>query len=261
MSLVRATIGFFAANTNKEMDAILVDLTGLFILPVAKNMATSSATLLPPPISAAAYEMMTEAVRHWNLSLLAIEHTAWMPEVLDCTIEALPHLTEVGQAQYERTITAMLRFLRNILLWGDPDTSRGDNAPELVQLQKQAQAIMWEKQLPRGQALPRLIKILAMMLVVAAPNNPSRGEVVPTVAEVYRTLLTGPFEWAASQQIPPSLLSLPAPCGGALVGEYDPAKVLQQLKMEKGDSRRFTKTVIGVAECFAAALKRTPLAG
>ncbi|CAE6969676.1 unnamed protein product [Symbiodinium sp. CCMP2456] len=140
MSLVRATIGFFAANTNKEMDAILVDLTGLFILPVAKNMASSSSTLLPPPISAAAYEMMTEAVRHWNLSLLAIEHTAWMPEVLDCTIEALPHLTEVGQAQYERTITAMLRFLRNILLWGDPDTSRGDNAPELVQLQKQAQA-------------------------------------------------------------------------------------------------------------------------
>ncbi|CAE7720427.1 unnamed protein product [Symbiodinium sp. KB8] len=168
MSLVRATIGFFAANTNKEMDAILVDLTGLFILPVAKNMASSRATLLPPPISAAAYEMMTEAVRHWNLSLLAIEHTAWMPEVVDCTIEALPHLTEVGQAQYERTITAMLRFLRNILLWGDPDTSRGDNAPELVQLQKQAQAIMWEKQLPRGQALPRLIKILAMMLVVAA---------------------------------------------------------------------------------------------
>ena len=26
--------------------------------------------------------------RHWNLSLLAIEHTSWMPEVLDCTIEA-----------------------------------------------------------------------------------------------------------------------------------------------------------------------------
>ena len=33
--LVRATIGFFAANTNKEMDAILVDLTGALALSFA----------------------------------------------------------------------------------------------------------------------------------------------------------------------------------------------------------------------------------
>ena len=28
------------------------------------------------------------SARHWNLSLLAIKSTQWMPEVLDCTIEA-----------------------------------------------------------------------------------------------------------------------------------------------------------------------------
>jgi len=27
------------------------------------------------------------SARHWNLSLLAIKSTQWMPEVLDCTIE------------------------------------------------------------------------------------------------------------------------------------------------------------------------------
>lgn len=32
------------------------------------------------------------------------------------------------------------RFLRNVLLWGDPETSKGDMAPELLELQKQAQA-------------------------------------------------------------------------------------------------------------------------
>jgi len=260
MCLVRSVIGFFAGNADSEMDAVLVDLTGLFILPVARTLATPGAAPLPPPITAAAYEMMTEAVRHWNLSLLAIKATQWMPEVLDCTIQALPRLTDEGQAVYERTITAMLRFLRNVLLWGDPETAKGDAAPELMELQKQAQGIIAERQLPRGVALPRLIQILSQLLVVAAPNNPSRGEVVPTVAEVYRTLLMGPFEYLATQQIPQSLKSLPPPCGPALVGEHDPAKVLQQLKMEKGDSRRFTKTIIGVAELFAATLKRTPLA-
>ena len=77
----------------------------------------------------------------------------------------------------------MLRFIRNVLLWGDPETSKGDTAIELLELQKQAQGIMMERQLPRGTALPRLIHSLSMLLVVSAPNNPSRGEVVPTVAE------------------------------------------------------------------------------
>jgi hypothetical protein len=31
------------------------------------------------------------SARHWNLSLLAIKSTQWMPEVLDCTIEAWCH--------------------------------------------------------------------------------------------------------------------------------------------------------------------------
>lgn len=267
MSLVRSAIGFFASNAENQMDAVLVDLTGLFIAPVARTLtaATASggvhaaASAIAPPISGAAYEMMAEAVRHWNLSLLAIKSTQWMPEVLDCTIEVLPRLTEEGQAMYERTITAMLRFIRNVLLWGDPETAKGDMAPELLELQKQAQGIMVERQLPRGTALPRLIHSLSMLLVVSAPNNPSRGEVVPTVAEVYRSLLIGPFEYLASQQIPASLKSLPQPCSTALVGEHDPQKVLQQLKMEKGDSRRFTKTIISVAELFAVTLKRSPL--
>ena len=33
-----------------------------------------------------------------------------------------------------------LRFIRNVLLWGDPETAKGDMAPELLELQKQAQA-------------------------------------------------------------------------------------------------------------------------
>ena len=53
--------------------------------------------------------------------------------------QVLPRLTEEGQAMYERTITAMLRFIRNVLLWGDPETSKGDTAIELLELQKQAQ--------------------------------------------------------------------------------------------------------------------------
>ena len=32
------------------------------------------------------------------------------------------------------------RFIRNVLLWGDPETAKGDMAPELLELQKQAQA-------------------------------------------------------------------------------------------------------------------------
>ncbi|OLQ05371.1 hypothetical protein AK812_SmicGene11465 [Symbiodinium microadriaticum] len=166
-----------------------------------------------------------------------------------------------------RTITAMLRFLRNILLWGDPDTSRGDNAPELVQLQKQAQAVATTRSMTK-----LLVPIRAHDLndddhvhdedddgvddddEEAEEEEEEDNCVVPTVAEVI---------YSTNTMI--------------VLAMYDPAKVLQQLKMEKGqelrearvlrvwyargDSRRFTKTIIGVAECFAAALKRTPLAG
>ena len=48
---------------------------------------------------------------------------------------------------------AYLRFIRNVLLWGDPETAKGEMAPELLELQKQAQGIMMERPLPRGTAL------------------------------------------------------------------------------------------------------------
>ena len=50
------------------------------------------------------------------------------------------YLSLVRRYAASASLDMLLRFLRNILLWGDPDTSRGDNAPELVQLQTQAQA-------------------------------------------------------------------------------------------------------------------------
>jgi len=262
MGLIRSVIGFFAANANEAMDAVLIDLTGLFIAPIARSVASNGANpqSMPPPISGAAYEMMAEAVRHWNLSLLGIRNSAWMPEVLDCTVEALPRLCEEGQAIYERTICAMMRFLRNVLLWGDPETSRGDTAAELVELQKQAQAIMAERDLRGGKVLPRLVTALTRLLAAAALNNPSRGEVVPSVAEVFRTLLIGPFEYPASQLIVASFKNLPGPLSGALTGEQEPQRLLQQMKMEKGDTRRFTKTVVGVAEQFAVVLKKSQFA-
>eukprot|EP00930_Biecheleria_cincta_P097581 TRINITY_DN89289_c0_g1_i1.p1 TRINITY_DN89289_c0_g1~~TRINITY_DN89289_c0_g1_i1.p1 ORF type:complete len:956 (+),score=166.56 TRINITY_DN89289_c0_g1_i1:173-2869(+) len=260
MGLVQSVIGFFAAAANPVLDPILVDLTGLFIAPVARNLASSGGmALMPPPIAGSAYEMMAENVRHWNLLYRALADPKWMPEVIDNTVEALPRLAEDGAAVYERTITGMLRFLRNVLLWGDPETARGDTSSDLVDLQKAAQTVMGETPLQRGAALPRLISALARLLAAAGANNPTKGEIVPTVAEVYRTLVIGPFEYIASQQIIQSLRSLPMPLASAMVGEHEPQRLLQQLKMEKGDSRRFTKTVMGVAEQFAVALKKQEL--
>lgn len=40
-----------------------------------------------------------------------------------------------------------------MLLWGDPETAKGEMAPELLELQKHAQGIMMERPLPRGTAL------------------------------------------------------------------------------------------------------------
>jgi len=255
MGLVRSVIGFFAAAGSEQLDAILVDLTGLFVAPVARSLAGAATPPLPPPISTAAYEMLAEALRHWNLALLAIRSAAWLPEVLDATVEALPRLAEENQAIYERTVCAMMRFLRHVLLWADPETSRAHTAPELQELQGHAQALVADRPLPRGNALPRLVGALARLLAAAAPNGPAKGEVVPSVADVLRTLLIGPFEYTACHGLPQALRALPSPLGAAL-GESEQHRLIQQLKMEKSDSRRFVRTVIGLAEQFAVSLKK-----
>jgi len=253
MGLVRSVIGFFAAAGSAQLDSILVDLTGLFVAPVARSF--SMGCPLSPPINTASYEMLAEALRHWNLALLAIRNASWLPETLDATIDALPRLCEDNQVVHERTICAMMRFLRNVLLWADPSTCKGDTSPELLELQRQAQAIIVERPLARGVALPRLVEALARLLAAAAPNGPAKGEVVPGVAEVLRTLLMGPFEYQASGGLPAALRALPSPLGGVLA-EPEQQRLVQQLKMEKADSRRFTRTVLGVAEQFAVTLKR-----
>mmetsp|Transcript_2912 Transcript_2912/g.9071 ORF Transcript_2912/g.9071 Transcript_2912/m.9071 type:complete len:1084 (+) Transcript_2912:224-3475(+) len=262
MGLIRSVIGFFAAAGSEQLDAILVDLTGLFIMPVARNLggAPAAGALLSPPLNSAAYEMLAEALRHWNLALLAIRCAQWLPEAFDATLDALPRLAEENQAVHERTVCAMMRFMRNILLWADPETCRGDSAPELQELQKHAQVLVAERPLPRGPALQRIVCALARLLAAAAPNGPAKGEVVPCTAEVLRTLLTGPFEFAVSAGLPAALRSLPSPLGEAL-GESEQQRLIQQLKMEKGDNRRFVRTIIGLAEQFAVCLKKAQFGG
>jgi len=259
MGLIRSVIGFFAAAGSEQLDLILVDLTGLFVTPVAHHLGSGASTL-PPPINAAAYEMLAEALRHWNLALLAIRSAQWLTNVFDATIEVVARLVEENQAVHERTVCAMLRFVRNILLWGDPETCKGDSAPEVVDLQKQAQALVAERPLPRGVALQRIIVTLARLMAAAAPNGASKGEVVPSTAEVLRTVLTGPFEYAAGAGLPAALRALPAPLGEAL-SEPDLQRLLQQLKMEKGDNRRFTRTVVGLVDQFAVCFKKAQFSG
>merc|ERR1719253_983443 len=116
-------------------------------------------------------------------------------------------------------------------------------------------AIVMERPLPRGPALPRLIQAMTRVLAAAAPNGPSKGEVVPGVAEVLRTLFVGPFEYPVSAGLPAALNSLPPPLGSTL-SEPEHQRLLQQLKMEKGDSRRFLRTVLTLAEQFAVSLKK-----
>jgi len=210
--------------------------------------------MLSPAINSASYEMLQEALRHWNLALLSLKSAQWLPETLDATLEALPLLAE-NQAVHEKTICAMLRFLRNILLWANPETCKGDTTPELKELQMHAQATVVELPLPRGQLLERLVRCLARLLAAAASNGPSKGEVVPSVAEVLRALMEGPFEYQASAILPRALKSLPSPLGQAL-GESEIQRLVQQLKMEKSDSRRFVRTILGVAQTFASSLKR-----
>mmetsp|Transcript_103923 Transcript_103923/g.289556 ORF Transcript_103923/g.289556 Transcript_103923/m.289556 type:complete len:1080 (-) Transcript_103923:131-3370(-) len=263
MGLIRSVIGFFAAAGSDQLDAILVDLTGLFITPVARHLtgaAGAGPAVVPPPINHAAYEMLAEALRHWNLALLMIRAAQWLPETFDATVEALPRLAEENQAIHERTVCAMMRFIRNVLLWADPETCKGDTAPELLELQQQAQVLVAKRPLPRGLALHRIVVALARLLAAAAPHGPAKGEVVPCTAEVLRTLLMGPFEFEASAALPAAFHSLPAPLGVAL-GESEQQRLIQQLKMEKGDNRRFVRTVVGVAEQFAVCLKKALFRG
>lgn len=258
MGLIRSVIGFFAAAGSDQLDAILVDLTGLFITPIVGHLAAAAAGQGPPlspPLNAAAYAMLAEALRHWNLALLAMRCSPWLPETFDTTLEALPRLAEDNQAIHESTVCAMMRFIRNVLLWGDPETCKGDATPELLELQKQAQALVSERPLPRGPALQRTVGAVVRLLAAAAQNNPAKGEVVPSTAEVLRTLLMGPFQYAVSTGLPVALRSLPAPLGESLA-EPEQQRLIQQLKMEKGDMRRFVRTIVGVAEQFAVCLKK-----
>lgn len=260
LGLIRSVIGFFATANNPQMDTVLVELTGLFITPVARRLGetasgTSNTVALVPAINTSGYEMLAEAVRHWNLALLAIRQAMWLPEVLDITVEVLPPMAEGGQVVHERTICAMLRFLRHLLLWADPATRNGDNTPELVELEGQAKALLTEKPLRHGVALPRLVVVLVRLLAAAAPNGPAKGEMVPSVAEAIRVLFQGPFEYVISNQLPSALMSLPAPLN-TTIPEVELQRLVNNLKMEKGDSRRFTRTIIGVAEQFAVTLKK-----
>lgn len=267
MGLIRSVVGFFAAAGSDQLDGILVELTGMFVAPLAARLAATfngagaGQEPLPPPLNAAAYEMLSETLRHWNLALLAMSKAEWMTPTLDATLEVLPRLAEDNQAIHEKTVCAMLRFLRNVLLWGDRETFKQNQSPELQEVQRQAQALMGERPLPHGAAMPRLVDALVRLLVAAAPNGPSKGEVVPCLADVLRNLLSGPFEYPASAQFPATLKKLPPPILETFVGESEPTRLLQQLKMEKTDSRRFTKTVINLAEQIAVSLKKAQFSG
>mmetsp|Transcript_152801 Transcript_152801/g.292657 ORF Transcript_152801/g.292657 Transcript_152801/m.292657 type:complete len:1092 (-) Transcript_152801:93-3368(-) len=260
LGLIRSVIGFFAVLAEPHMDTVLVELTGLFITTVARRLGetasgASNAVALMPSINTSGYEMLAEAVRHWNLALLAIRQAPWLPETLDITVQVLPLMAEGGHVVHERTICAMLRFLRHIILWADPQTRAGDNAPELLELESLAKALLTEKPLPGGIALQRIVVVLVRLLAAAAPNGPTKGELVPNVAEVIRALFTGPFEYIISNQLPAALRSLPEPLN-TIYPELELQRLVNNLRMEKGDSRRFTRTIIGVAELFAVALKK-----
>ncbi|CAK0804797.1 unnamed protein product, partial [Prorocentrum cordatum] len=55
MGLVRSAIGFFADAGSADLDKILIDLTGLFVLPLARLLGSSGGAppaALTPPINA-----------------------------------------------------------------------------------------------------------------------------------------------------------------------------------------------------------------
>jgi hypothetical protein len=262
LGLVRSVIGFFATDPdNVQMHNVLVELTGMFIRPVVARLAGAAGGTcepLPTQINTAGFEMLSEAMRHWNLALLAMQTSPWLPEVFDATIRVLPFIADANQVVHERTISAMLRFIRNIILWGDPETRKGDNAPELLELQNQAQVLLRDRPLPNGVALPRLVVALSQLLASAAPHGPSKGDVVPSIADVMQKLFSGPFDYVISSQLPAAIRALPAPMNTSFT-EPDLQRLIQQLKMERGDPRRFTRSIVGVAEGFAVCLKKTQI--
>lgn len=259
LGLVRSVIGFFATdNDNTQIHQTLVNLTGLFISPVVSSLAGAvdrTCQPLPTNINTSGFEMLSEMMRHWNLALIAMQSAPWLPETFDATIRVLPHLAEGNMVVHERTITAMLRFIRNIILWADPETRKGDNAPELMELQNQAQALLQNKPLPNGTALPRLVIALAQLTAFAAPHGPSKGEVVPHIADVMQKFFNGPFDYVISSQLPAAIRALPAPLNASLT-DMELQRLIQQLKMERTDQRRFTRSIIALAENFAVCLKK-----
>lgn len=262
MGLVRSCVQFFATKETEQMNACLVDLTGLFIEPIARKLATNHQPQLPPPINAAAYEMLADMLRYWNLALLTIQKAHWFTDTLCHTVEILPRLAEENLAIHEKTLCAMLRFLRNVLLWGDPEMQKGaDCHTGLRDLVREAQNLVNERNLPRGgTAWPRIVGALARLLAAAAPNNPGQSLLVPVVAEVLIALFSGPFDYFASAQFPVALKNLPAPLGASF-SETDLQRLVQQLKMDRQDKRRFIRTVIGLAEQFGVTLKRAKFTG
>uniref|UniRef100_A0A7S1AFD0 Exportin-1/Importin-beta-like domain-containing protein n=1 Tax=Noctiluca scintillans TaxID=2966 RepID=A0A7S1AFD0_NOCSC len=249
LGVVKSVIGFFATACDEQVDAVLIDLTELFVVPVASRLGSPNA--LSPPINTASYEILSECVRHWNLAMLGMTSAQWMADTLEKTIDALPLLAAEGLV-HERTICAMLRFIRTALLWADPDLQKGGHVQELATLCTQAQRLFAERQMARGTLLPRVILALTQLMAAAARDSPTKGDVLPSVAEVLRCLLAGPFEFAACSQLPGNLRSqLPG-----VFQEPELQRLIQQLKMEKADSRRFVRTVIGVVEQFSVILKK-----
>merc|ERR1712232_568631 len=238
LGLVRSVIGFFAVGTEAQLPGVLVDLTGLFIHPVVRRLLAAvggGEPPLPTPINTAGFEMLSEAMRHWNLALLAMQSAQWFPDVFDATIKVLPFLAHDNQVVHERTISSMLRFVRNMLLWADPETRKGDNAPELLELQNQAQVMLRDRPLPNGVALPRIVTALAQLLASAAPYGPTKGEVVPAIADVMQKLFSGPFDYIGSSQLPNAIRALPPPLNSALT-DMELQRLIQQFKMERGDA-------------------------
>lgn len=103
----------------------------------------------------------------------------------------MPRLAEENQAIHEKTVCAMLRFIRNVLLWSDQSTFKGE--PELQEVFSKARELLAERPMPHGPVLPRLVTAIVRLLAAAAPNGAAKCEVVPAAAEVLKALLTGPF--------------------------------------------------------------------
>jgi len=268
LGLVRSIIGLFASIRDDALDAVLVELVGAFVTPIAQRLSDSPGAMgpsLPPAMNAAGYEMLVEAVRHWNIAMLALRSAPWLPATLDATIAAAPRLAEESLAVHERTVCAMLRFIRNLCAWAadpDPEAVRRGEMPAAGAGSTEVDVLRAAARNALG-AEPRLTQIigsLARLLAAAAATlEPGRGSVVPCVAEVIKQLFAGPFEYQTSTMLPQAMQALPAPLGGA-IAPSEQQRLIQQLKMEKGDTRRFIRTLIGLTEQFTVCIKKASFA-